>query len=355
MQTVKRTTKRQMKANRSSPKTIALYMVLAALLQFASTSAVLAKCDTCPSSNKDGALVPKEAPIEVETAPDFRKPLQSGAQGTLLQTGAQGTLLQTGTQGTLLQTGTEGTLLQTGAQGTVLQTGVERQAPLMNILILVDCSHSMKEGLGGMLSMGAEQKMDAAKRVLQETMAMIPSDVNVGLRVFGNSYHPEAPELDCQQSALLVPIGVRNRRAIMEAVRQIRPYGLTPLTYGLHEAAQDLQQFQGKKQIILISDGAETCGSDPCEFIRQLTSRGFEIKVDIVGLALGNDRDAKIQLNCIAKSSGGQFYDSNTGAELVDNIRKIVGEAKVSGKVLTKMKDPSVLTKPNQPPPADFR
>jgi hypothetical protein len=326
-----------------------LHVVLTAALLFISSNAALAKCDTCPSSatvhdGKDGALIPKEAPIE--TAPDFhRAPLKAGTEGTLLKTG---------TEGTLLQTGTEGALLQTGTQGTMLQTGVERQAPLLNILILIDCSHSMKEGLGGMLSMGAEQKMDAAKRVLQETMAMIPSDVNVGLRVFGNSFRNDV-FLDCQQSALLVPIGVHNRRSIIEAVRQIRPYGLTPLTYALHEAAEDLQSVQGKKQIILISDGAETCGSDPCEFIRRLTANGIEIKVDIVGLALRNDPDAKIQLNCIAKTSGGQFYDSNTAAELVDNIRKIVGETKVSGKVLTKMKDPSVLTKPGQLLPADLR
>jgi hypothetical protein len=338
----------QMRANSYVGLIAAMFVAAGACTTFTGASA---KCDTCPSSavvhdGKDGALIPKEAPVVPETAPDFHRPQ--------LKTGTEGALLKTGTEGALLKTGTEGALLQTGTEGTMLQTGVERQAPLLNVLILIDCSHSMKEGLGGMLAMGAEQKMDAAKRVLQETMAMIPSDVNVGLRVFGNSFRNDA-FLDCQQSALLVPIGVHNRRSIMEAVRQIRPYGLTPLTYALHEAAEDLQPFQGKKQIILISDGAETCGSDPCEFIHRLTASGFEIKIDIVGLALRNDPEAKIQLNCIAKQSGGQFYDSNTAAELVDNIRKIVGETKVSGKVITKLKDPSILTAPSQQLPADMR
>lgn len=341
-----------METNSSKAGKRAPYVVLAlaaSLLVTFGTAAsyAFAKCDTCPSSQvhdgKDGLLIPKVAPVDDSppTAPDFHK------------AGTQSTLLQTGTEGTLLRTGTEGDLLRTGAQGTVLQTGVEREVPPLNIVILIDCSHSMKEGLGGMLSMGAEQKMESAKRVLQETMAMIPSDVNVGLRVFGQSFTND-PYMDCQQSALLVPIGVHNRRSIIESVRQIRPFGLTPLTFGLHEAANDLQSFPGKKQIILISDGAETCGSDPCLFIHQLTERGFEIKVDIVGLGLRGDPEAKIQLNCIAKTSGGQFYDSNTAAELVDSIRKIVGEAKVSGKVLTRMKDPSLLTKPGQAPPADL-
>lgn len=343
-----------MRTSSSQASNRAPHMVLALaaslLVSVCAGSDAWAKCDTCPSSklaqakdDKDGALTPKLAPVDdaPPSAPDYHK------------AGAQGTLLQTGTQGTLLQTGTEGTLLQTGAQGTVLQTGVERVAPPLNVVILIDCSHSMKEGFGGMLAMGGEQKMEAAKRVLQETMAMIPTDVNVGLRVFGQSFAND-PYLDCQQSALLVPIGVHNRRSIIESIRQVRPYGLTPLTFGLHEAANDLQPFQGNKQIILISDGAETCGSDPCLFIRTLIERGFDIKIDIVGLALRGDPEAKRQLNCVANTSGGNYYDANTAAELVDNIRKIVGEAKVSGKVLTKMKDPNLLTKPGQPMPADL-
>jgi hypothetical protein len=341
-----------MKRSSGARVRLALNTVLAAASVFllASTSIAAAEpCKTCPggklNDGTDGALIPKEAPIVPETAPDFRSPLRSGTEGTLLQTGTEGTLLQTGTEGNLLQTGTEGALIK---------AGVERDAPPLTILILVDCSRSMNEGLGGALHMGHEQKMDAAKRVLQETMATIPQDVNVGLRVFGQSFRNDV-FFDCQQSALLVPPGLRNRRTIVESVRQIRPYGLTPLTFGLREAANDLAQIRGKKQIILISDGAETCDQDPCELVRQLTAAGYDIKINIVGLGLKADWLAKRQLNCIAQSSGGQFYDSNTTAELVDNIRKFVGETKVSGKVLTKMKDPSLLTKPNQAPPADLR
>ena len=244
--------------------------------------------------------------------------------------------LRTGTQSTLLQTGAENTTLRSGTENTMLQGGTERNTETTNIEIVIDCSQSMKEGLGGMLSK-AEPKMEAAKRVLEETMATIPPDVNVGLRVFGQSFNND-PFLDCQQTALLVPIGTHNRRAMVERIRQIRPFGLTPLTYAIREAASDLEQMGGRKQIILISDGAETCGQDPCRLVHMLTERGFNMKIDIVGLGLRGDREAKLQLNCIANQSGGKFYDSNTSAELVDNLRKITSESKISGKVLTKMK-----------------
>lgn len=245
--------------------------------------------------------------------------------------------LQAGTNSTTLQTGTENTTLQTGTQGALLQGGAERTGEQTTVEILIDCSQSMKEGLGGFLSDDHEPKMEAAKRVLEQTMASIPSDVNVGLRVFGQSFRND-PYIDCQQTALLVPPGMHNRRAMVERIRQIHPYGLTPLTYALEQAAADLAQFPGRKQIILISDGAETCGLDPCATIRLLTARGINMKIDIVGLGLKHDNEAKIQLNCIANQTGGKFYDSNTSAELVDNLRKITSESKISGKILTKLK-----------------
>jgi hypothetical protein len=260
-----------------------------------------------------------------------------------LQTGTQSTRLQTGTQSTMLQTGTENTMLQTGTQSLMLQAGTAHNVEETNIEVLIDCSQSMKEKLPGMDDT-RDPKMETAKRVLEQTMATIPSDVNVGLRVFGQSWQND-PFMDCQQTALLVPIGTHNRRAIVEEVRQLKPYGLTPLGFALLQAAKDLQKKGGNKQIILISDGAESCGTDPCEIIRMITKQyGINMKVDIVGLGLKDDPEARRQLNCIASQSGGKFYDSNTTAELVDNLRKVAPAARgeVSGKVLTKVKGPEM-------------
>jgi hypothetical protein len=256
-----------------------------------------------------------------------------------LQTGTQSTRLETGTQSTMLKTGTENTMLQTGTQSLMLQGGTERNIEDTNIEILIDCSQSMKEKLPGM-DASRDPKMETAKRVLEQTMATIPADLNVGLRVFGQSWQND-PFMDCQQTALLVPIGTHNRRAIVEEVRQLKPYGLTPLGFALLQAAKDLQKKGGIKQIILISDGAESCGLDPCAVVRQITASGVKMKIDIVGLGLKDDPEAKLQLKCIANQTGGNFYDSNTTAELVDNLRKVAVPAvrgEVSGKVLTKVK-----------------
>lgn len=243
--------------------------------------------------------------------------------------------LQSSTESTLLQTGTESTTLTSGTENILIQASVERQGGPIHILFLIDCSQSMKEKISVEGSSDKEQKMEAAKRVLQSGVSQLPPDVNIGIRVFGQGFHGDLS--DCQQSALIVPIANHNRRMIIEQVRQLRPFGLTPLTYALMQAEQDLRYINGSKTIILISDGAETCGGDPCQYIDRLNRLGVKLKVDIVGLGLRRDFLAKRQLDCIAQKSGGKFYDANTSGELVNSINTSVREA-ISGKVLTKVK-----------------
>ncbi|MBX9690685.1 MAG: VWA domain-containing protein, partial [Candidatus Obscuribacterales bacterium] len=262
-----------------------------------------------------------------------------GSENPTLKSGTDSTLLQSGTGSTLLQLGTESTLLQGGTQGALLQAAVEREGAPANILFLIDSSQSMKEKISVGSEGGKEPKMEAAKRVLQEALSRIPAEINLGLRVFGNGFRGDYS--DCQQSSLLVPIGKSNRRAIIEAARSMAPYGLTPLTYGLMQAEQDLRYCVGPKTLILISDGAETCGGDPCAYIDRLSRIGVKMKVDIVGLGLKRDKQAQDQLNCIAQKSGGKYYDANTSAELVNSITNSVKQA-ISGKVLTKVSSPAI-------------
>lgn len=258
-------------------------------------------------------------------------------------------VLQGGTDSTLLQTGTESTLLRTGTDSTLLQAGVEHEAAPINILFLIDSSQSMKENIKVGTDNGGtkEPKMEAAKRVLQEALSRIPVDVKLGLRVFGNGFRGDFT--DCQQSTLLVPIGANNRTSIINAARSMAPYGLTPLTYALMQAENDLRYCVGPKTVILISDGAETCGGDPCAYIDRLSRIGVKMKIDIVGVGLRRDKEAQDQLNCIAQKSGGKYYDANTSAELVNSITNSVKHA-ISGKVLTKMSVPIL----NDTTPADL-
>ena len=188
----------------------------------------------------------------------------------------------------------------------------------------------------------SDEKMVAAKKVLQESLAKIPADVNVGLRTFGQGFS-NTHDSDCMQSALLVPLGVNNHDGIKERVQSIAAFGLTPLEYALKQAAEDdFRGSAGTKVIILISDGADTCNGNPCEFIRHLGDYGIKIKVDVVGLDL-KEQNAKQQLDCIAEGSGGKFYDANTAGDLIKSVSTSVDKA-ISGRVIMHPKVKAVNT-----------
>lgn len=272
-------------------------------------------------------------------APSLRRNLSGNTASTTLQSGTGSTTLQTGTGSTTLQTGT-------GSQ--LIQTGVEKEAEPLYILFIVDGSRSMLENLEGHV-----QKIDAAKQVLQNALSRIPSDINLGLRVFGQGYNGSQPsmfgggfgsmqmDVECHNSALWVPLGRGNRRSIIEKVRQIKPYGMTPLAYAIEQAAtSDFRGVQGNKLIILITDGAETCGQDPCEVVRRLPLFGIRIKLDVVGLDLRREPGARHQLNCIAKESGGKYFDASTAAELIDSVSASVSKA-IEGRIIIKPSSPS--------------
>ncbi len=232
------------------------------------------------------------------------------------------------------------TKMQTGVENSIVEATIEHTNEPINILFLLDCSFSMKEKMGDHM-----QKMEAAKQVLQNALARIPGDVNIGLRVFGLGDVGSSRGFfadDCRQTALLVPLGQGNRRAIIEQVRNIRAFGMTPLEFALEQAAEsDFAGAQGKKIIILISDGADTCGGDPCRFIRMLPAYGIKIKVDVVGLDLKRDHVARDQLNCITQNSGGKYYDASTAGQLIDSVSESVNKA-ISGRVLPKAGAPTL-------------
>lgn len=255
-------------------------------------------------------------------------PVAQGDNQTALRSSTQSTSLQTGTQSTTLQTGTQSTSIHGGTSGALIQGGVEDESGPINVLIILDASYSMKEKLSGI------SKMACATKVLENAVQNIPCDVNVGLRVFGQQFS-NMPDMDCRSTALLVPMGTGNRRSIIEQVRHIEPYGLTPLTFALANAAEDdFRGVVGRKRVILITDGMDTCGLDPCRLIASFPSYGIKIKIDVVGVDLKRDQNARRALNCIADSSGGHYYDANTAAQMIDSISASVNQA-ISGRVLT--------------------
>jgi von Willebrand factor type A domain len=128
----------------------------------------------------------------------------------------------------------------------------------------------------------------------------------------------------CTDTELVMPIGPLEKSKMYRAVDSFRAKGETPIAYSLQQSVQDLGS-SGKRVLVLISDGEETCAKDPCPTARKLAAAGVDLQFNAVGLAV--NKKARSQLQCIAEAGDGAYYDASRAGDLSEALRKITQRA----------------------------
>lgn len=200
-----------------------------------------------------------------------------------------------------------------------------------NVLIILDCSYSMEDDINGM------RKIDIARGVINEVLKHVSGDVNVGLRVYGHTKSLFGLS-DCKATELLVPIAPNTQNAVFACMKKLNPVGWTPICYSLEQAIQkDFTQPFGKKRIILVSDGMETCGGSPCDFAVNLMKTRKDISIDVIGFDLASEPEAISQLKCVALATHGKFYTADNSYEFTESLKNSLRVKKeVQGEIFLK-------------------
>ena len=196
------------------------------------------------------------------------------------------------------------------------------------VLFIVDFSNSMTEKINDV------KKIDMVLDTVTELLPTIPKNKRIGLRVYGHRSGIFAIQA-CKASSLMVPITKNSAPSIRNALFSLSPSGWTPITYSLKQAVNsDFAGVNGKKRIILLSDGGENCDESPCDYVLELTKTRQDIFIDVIAFNI-YDTEANNQLKCTALVTGGKFYSANTSAELLESLQNSFGARKeVQGKVL---------------------
>lgn len=187
------------------------------------------------------------------------------------------------------------------------------------LLLMFDSSGSMREpdASGG-------TKMQAAKQAFDGLIPKLPEASQVGLRVYGATVFSADDPGACQDTQNVVPVGPLDRPALSNAVQDFEPYGETPIAESLRQAAKDLGT-EGKRTILLVSDGEETCDPDPCETAKEISGLGIDLKIDVVGFDVkGKVRD---QLRCITDAGNGTFYETDDVEDLTASLERLAVRA----------------------------
>lgn len=201
------------------------------------------------------------------------------------------------------------TIAGTGAARAVAEE--QNQGTYGRMMLVLDSSGSMKEPAGG-----GTTKIQAAKQALNTVIDGLPESADVGMRVFGAKVFGRKQKGACEDTQLVVEPGAGNRDDLRSAVSGYKPYGETPIPVALKRAAEDIGS-EGKRSIVLVSDGESTCG-DPCPAAQAIAAQGIDLQIDVVGLSV--EGKARKQLECIAEKGNGTYYDADDAEGIGESI-----------------------------------
>ncbi|MFN3825489.1 MAG: vWA domain-containing protein [Pseudorhodobacter sp.] len=126
---------------------------------------------------------------------------------------------------------------------------------------------------------------------------------------------------DCGDIEVIAPMGRTAPGTLDSRLRGLMPRGMTPLTDSLALARTQIPRSAEAADIILVTDGLETCGGDPCALAASLAAEGIDIRAHVVGFGLSAVEVAA--LSCITDQTGGMLFQTNSGAELADALQQV--------------------------------
>ena len=197
---------------------------------------------------------------------------------------------------------------------TVPQAVAENSSDSPSTSVIIDASGSMLAP-----DAGGQTRMDAAKQATEGLLNDLPKEQRLSLLTYGTQTGSgdEEKAAGCQDVTTLVPMG-GNRAEMVSKVKGLNPRGYTPIGKSLQQAEKELPG-QGARQIVLVSDGIDTCAPPPvCEVAKQIRERGVDIVINVIGLNV--DDQARSELQCVAKEGGGSYADAKDAASLKEQL-----------------------------------
>ncbi len=180
-----------------------------------------------------------------------------------------------------------------------------------NIVFILDGSGSMWGKVEG------QHKISIAKKVLTELIKELPDDSNVVLMVYGHR-----DKSDCQDIETIMTPDPLNKEFMAEKIEAVSPKGMTPITESVTQAFELVRSGREPATVILLTDGLETCGGDPCAAVKAAKDSGAELVMHVIGFDVAKEDVS--QLECSAQAGGGLFLAAENAAGLASALNQAV-------------------------------
>ena len=188
-------------------------------------------------------------------------------------------------------------------------------------MIVFDASGSMAGNtVQGLLS--TVTRIDEVRKALGEVLPTAAKHRKIGLITYG-----PGPYQHCNVRMNFQPMW-QATKPIMSVVNRLTPAGKTPLVQAVKTAAAVLEYPDKPGTIVLVTDGEETCGGEPCELGKLIKTKG-RLTVHVIGYQLGNFRwtgaQSFLDVKCLAEETGGLYITAANRQDLVEAFEKTLG------------------------------
>lgn len=178
-------------------------------------------------------------------------------------------------------------------------------------ILVLDASGSMWQRLDG------RSKVEIARDAVDVLLAEWNPEISLGLIAYGHSRRG-----DCADIEVVRPAEGFDRAETSRLVRDLNALGMTPITDAVRLAAESLRTTEHRATVILVGDGEETCGGDPCALGRELAAMGIDFTAHVIGFDLP-EGPAREQLQCLAGSTGGRYFEARDAGALGHAMRQV--------------------------------
>ncbi len=178
------------------------------------------------------------------------------------------------------------------------------------------------DGSGSMWGQLYDQyKIVILKRGMENFLEKAPPDLRIGIRGFGLNGGE-----GCSNTRLLLPPVMNAYPEVLQAVKRMNPSGQAPIIFALRKGLKDLKKAEGKKLLILIADGRDSCETDSPGAVEKLSQALSNEEIHVIGLGLSAEED-RTELKLLAAKANGNYYNISNSSQLARRISGIVDRA----------------------------
>lgn len=175
-------------------------------------------------------------------------------------------------------------------------------------------------------------RIDKVRAALTKVLPAATRFRRVGLITYG-----PGPYQQCNVQLNFTP-KANAAASVMHEVNSLVPAGKTPLTAAVNQAAEVLKFREKPGVIVVVTDGEETCGGEPCDLGKMLHAGAMQLTVHVIGYRVKDfswmGEQSIGEVKCLADQNGGLYITAESEQDLVEALEKTLGCPMLSQRAL---------------------